>query len=62
MCATLTDSFLYSLKTEDEPQTVEDLKRKGNIDLESKPDLYQLLKSNDKVSYDERDGTFVYKV
>ncbi|KAF8930143.1 hypothetical protein EDD21DRAFT_364128 [Dissophora ornata] len=49
------------LKTEDEPQTVEDLKRKGNIDLDAKPELYQLLKSNDKVSFDERDATFAYK-
>ncbi|KAF9919301.1 hypothetical protein BX616_009333 [Lobosporangium transversale] len=49
------------LKTSDEPQSVEDLKRKGNIDLETKPRLYELLKSNEKVAYDEVNNTFVYK-
>lgn len=49
------------LKTVDEPQTVEDLKRKGNVDLEAKPELFDLLKSNEKVSYDTISETFVYK-
>ncbi|KAG0305212.1 hypothetical protein BGZ98_004470, partial [Dissophora globulifera] len=49
------------LKNADEPQTVEDLKRKGNIDLDAKPELYQLLKLNEKINFDERNDTFVYK-
>ncbi|KAF9941200.1 hypothetical protein BGZ67_005653 [Mortierella alpina] len=48
-------------RTVDEPQTVEDLKRKGNVDLEAKPELFELLKSNEKVSYDTISETFVYK-
>ncbi|KAG0251524.1 hypothetical protein BG011_007545 [Mortierella polycephala] len=48
------------LKNVDEPQAVEDLKRNG-IDLESKPELYQLLKSNEKVAFDPIYNTFVYK-
>ncbi|KAF9203898.1 hypothetical protein BGZ49_005915 [Haplosporangium sp. Z 27] len=49
------------LKTSDEPQSVEDLKRKGNIDLDAKPELFQLLKANEKVLYDQLNGTFVFK-
>ncbi|KAF9432759.1 hypothetical protein BGZ76_010365 [Entomortierella beljakovae] len=49
------------LKTLDEPQSIEDLKRKGGIDLDAKPDLFQLLKANEKVLYDQANGTFVYK-
>ncbi|KAF8976470.1 hypothetical protein BGZ46_008240 [Entomortierella lignicola] len=49
------------LKTSDEPQSVEDLKRKGNIDLDAKPELFQLLKANEKVLYDQMNGTFVFK-
>ncbi|KAF9165585.1 hypothetical protein BGZ80_001557 [Entomortierella chlamydospora] len=49
------------LKTSDEPLSIEDLKRKGNIDLEAKPELFQLLKANEKVLYDQMNGTFVYK-
>ncbi|KAF9946855.1 hypothetical protein BGZ72_011085 [Mortierella alpina] len=47
--------------TVDEPQTVGDLKRKGNVDLEAKPELFELLKTNEKVSYDTISETFVYK-
>ncbi|KAF9360359.1 hypothetical protein BGX26_009711 [Mortierella sp. AD094] len=49
------------LKTSDEPLSIEDLKRKGNIDLDAKPELFQLLKANEKVLYDQMNGTFVYK-
>ncbi|KAG0053399.1 hypothetical protein BGZ83_001165 [Gryganskiella cystojenkinii] len=60
-----TMSLLYNaisyLKTVDEPQTVEDLKRKGKVDFDSAPELYDHLKKNDKVEYNARDGTFVYK-
>ncbi|KAF9192635.1 hypothetical protein BGZ50_008341 [Haplosporangium sp. Z 11] len=44
---------LNGLQNVDEPQTVEDLKRNG-IDLEAKPELYQLLKSNEKPTYQIR--------
>lgn len=50
------------LKTVDDPQTVDDLRRKGGVDLDAKPELYNLLKMNDKVAYDTRDHTFAYKV
>jgi transcription initiation factor TFIIE subunit beta len=49
------------LKTVDDPQTVDDLRRKGGVDLDAKPELYNLLKLNDKVAYDTRDHTFAYK-
>ncbi|KAF9907660.1 hypothetical protein EC991_010692 [Linnemannia zychae] len=49
------------LKSTDDPQTVEDLRRKGGVDLDAKPELYNLLKMNDKVAYDTRDHTFAYK-
>ncbi|KAF9095581.1 hypothetical protein BGX29_001572 [Mortierella sp. GBA35] len=49
------------LKSVDDPQTVEDLRRKGGVDLDAKPELYNLLKTNEKVTYDTRDGTFAYK-
>ncbi|KAG0204207.1 hypothetical protein BGX28_003782 [Mortierella sp. GBA30] len=49
------------LQSVDEPQTIEDMKRKGNVDLEAKPELFELLKSNEKVSYDSISETFVYK-
>ncbi|KAF9571315.1 hypothetical protein EC968_000755 [Mortierella alpina] len=42
-------------------KALEDLKRKGNVDLEAKPELFDLLKSNEKVSYDTVTETFVYK-
>jgi hypothetical protein len=35
---------------------------RGKIDLDAKPQLYQMLKLNEKVEFNERDGTFVYKV
>ncbi|KAF9929098.1 hypothetical protein BGZ65_005939 [Modicella reniformis] len=49
------------LKTTDEPQSVEDMKARGKIDLDAKPELFQLLRLNEKVAYDERNATFVYK-
>ncbi|KAK3814225.1 MAG: hypothetical protein J3Q66DRAFT_345966 [Benniella sp.] len=49
------------LKSTDEPQTIEDMKIRGKIDLDAKPQLYQMLKLNEKVEFNERDGTFVYK-
>ncbi|KAI7828563.1 hypothetical protein BC939DRAFT_443259 [Gamsiella multidivaricata] len=54
-------SAINFLKSTDEPQTVEDMKRKGNVDLDANPELYARLKANEKVDYNERDGTFAYK-
>ncbi|KAF9584727.1 hypothetical protein BGW38_005395 [Lunasporangiospora selenospora] len=59
-----TNSLLFNainyLKSVDEPQTIEDLKRHG-VDLDAAPELHQLLRENAKVNYDSINSTFVYK-
>jgi len=38
------------------------MKRKGDLDLLSAPELYEYLKKNEKIEYDARNETFLYKV
>ncbi|KAG0222638.1 hypothetical protein BGW42_006414 [Actinomortierella wolfii] len=60
-----TNSLLFAaikyLRDAEEPQTAEDIRRKGNVDLEAHPELYQVLKDSPKVDYDMVNHTFQYK-
>lgn len=44
----------------DDPQTVADILRGTNIDVEASPDLMERLNNNDKIRV--YDGTYAYKV
>ncbi|KAG0028844.1 hypothetical protein BGZ81_004385 [Podila clonocystis] len=50
------------LKSVDEPQTADDIKRKGGVDLAAHVGLYQLLKDNEKIDFDPVNGTYLYKL
>ncbi|KAF9411091.1 hypothetical protein BGZ94_001445 [Podila epigama] len=49
------------LKSVDEPQTAEDIKRKGDVDLNAHPELFKLLRDNEKIDYDVVNQTYLYK-
>lgn len=50
------------LKSVDEPQTADDIKRKGGVDLAAHAGLFTLLKENEKIDFDQINGTYLYKV
>ncbi|KAF9976818.1 hypothetical protein BGZ73_007725 [Actinomortierella ambigua] len=60
-----TNSLLFAaikyLRDAEEPQTAEDIRRKGNVDLEANPELYQALKDSSKIDYDMVSHTFQYR-
>ncbi|KAK9723078.1 transcription factor TFIIE beta subunit, TFIIEB, Tfa2, variant 2 [Basidiobolus ranarum] len=49
------------LKSVEEPQTAEDLKRHVNADLDANPELYRTLTQNNKIDYDSKNHTFSYR-
>ncbi|KAF9210781.1 hypothetical protein CPC16_007961 [Podila verticillata] len=49
------------LKSVDEPQTADDIKRKGGVDLAAHAGLFTLLKENEKIDFDQINGTYLYK-
>jgi len=49
------------LKTVDEPQTADDLKKFAQIDVYSSEDLYRNLTNNNKITFDPEKETFAYK-
>ncbi|ORX80289.1 hypothetical protein K493DRAFT_320910 [Basidiobolus meristosporus CBS 931.73] len=60
-----TLSMVYTvinfLKSVEEPQTAEDLKRHVNADFEANPELYRTITQNNKIDYDPKNHTFSYR-
>ncbi|ORX60821.1 transcription initiation factor IIE, beta subunit [Piromyces finnis] len=49
------------LKTVDEPQTAENLKKFAQVDVYSSEELYKNLTNNNKITFDPEKNTFAYK-
>ncbi|ORX88664.1 transcription initiation factor IIE, beta subunit [Basidiobolus meristosporus CBS 931.73] len=60
-----TLSMVYTvinfLKSVEEPQTADDLKRHVGADLDVNPELYQTLTQNNKIDYDTKTHMFSYR-
>ncbi|KAL1916400.1 uncharacterized protein VTP21DRAFT_5591 [Calcarisporiella thermophila] len=54
-------SIISHLKSVDDPQTIEALKKSTGVDVAANPQLYKLLTNNPKIDFDEATRTFAYK-
>lgn len=52
---------ISALKDDPKPLTNQDIIRKEMVDILNTPELLEAVKKNERISYNERDGTFQYQ-